>query len=160
MYLESRESPTTIWRLDPIVAAAISSGMVGQLIRQMSAERHSSLETGMLTHGESGHDGPTKVLGGKWSRSAATEASGVARTTSIDSSGNRESRSSVGQMGGVPSPAQTIPNNSENSSPADSHGLAWESNQFAEGLEALFNSGAPFEDPFGAATDHSRRLCR
>src|SRR5206468_4222826 len=30
------------------------------------------------------------------------------------------------------------------------------SDQFAEGLEALFNSGAPFEDPFAAATDHSR----
>src|SRR5713226_2822209 len=35
MYLESRESPTTIWRLDPIVAAAISSGMMGQLIHQL-----------------------------------------------------------------------------------------------------------------------------
>src|SRR5260370_37567753 len=54
MYLESRESPTTIWRLDPIVAAAISSGLMGQLIQQLSADRR-SLDTGRLSSQASGH---------------------------------------------------------------------------------------------------------
>src|SRR5260370_5863386 len=31
IYFESRESPTTIWRLDPIVAAAMGIGIIGQL---------------------------------------------------------------------------------------------------------------------------------
>src|SRR5436309_1605461 len=69
MYLESRESPTTIWRLDPLVAAAISSGIMGQLIRQQSVERHAGLEAGVLTPGTPGQRASTKVLAGKGSHS-------------------------------------------------------------------------------------------
>src|SRR5712692_2298313 len=56
MYLESRESPTTIWRLDPIVAAAISSGLMGELTRQLpswTAERYGISFPGTSGTGES-----------------------------------------------------------------------------------------------------------
>jgi len=70
MYLESRESPTTIWRLDPIVAAAISSGVMGQLTRQLpswTAERYGisfpgTSGTGNRAPGHWQEDGSTRVI--------------------------------------------------------------------------------------------------
>src|SRR5713101_7985766 len=52
MYLESRESPTTIWRLDPIVAAAISSGLMGELTRQLPGSMlpRQSVDFGASSH--------------------------------------------------------------------------------------------------------------
>src|SRR5713226_8231728 len=76
MYLESRESPTTIWRLDPIVAAAISSGLMGELTRQLPAS-----VGGMLSR-QSGDVGASSLLTGR----EVAQATRMARRLESDTS--------------------------------------------------------------------------
>src|SRR5260370_40857550 len=90
IYLEDRESPTTIWRLDPILAAALASGMMGHLAWKLSASagRFGSVDTGPLTTGSPRHDQSANAWFGKERNSTGSkQASAVARTAPKHSAG-------------------------------------------------------------------------
>src|SRR5262249_11169148 len=138
-------------RLDPIVAAAISSGIVGQLVRELPNPAASSARTSANHGGGEGirpiSRGPHGVL--------ADETSTLSRSAPTPPSNTKQTWSAASQVGGVPNPSQTLPNDSANSPPAlESNALAWERDSFAAGLDSLLNATAFLDDPLGSASDH------
>jgi len=155
MYLESRESPTTIWRLDPIVAAALGSGIMGQLTSQLQnpiPEGYVSFETGVFVSAGSSHEETAKTSLGEGTHSSmGGENSAFFLSTWIEPSVSQSS-SVLAPTGGVPSPGQTFFGESDNSSsPPDSNSLTWGNDQFMAGLEPLLNTNSLFAAPFDSA---------
>src|SRR6266478_2652132 len=154
MYLESRESPTTIWRLDPIIAALISNGIMGELIRQLPMFNASGTNISSGDHRNGG-----KLLGQNDSESLNQHQ--VALNNASASWATPPSSSNQGETPSIaPTPTGASTSSEANGGNAAPIGplaqsWAWENDQFVSSLEPVLNGDLLLDDPLGSGTSQT-----